>query len=272
VSVATQLAPAHLQHTNLEPSRALADAHAVIVDAILNHPRSLQTTIGPSELGNPCTHCLAARLAGWKRTDDGTPWLPTIGTAVHAWLEDVFTAHELATGTPSQHRYLTEAAVMVGHVGGQPIWGSTDLVDLYAGLTVDWKIVGAATLRKARTGPSDVYRAQAHLYAKGWNDAGYRVGHVSIAYLPRNSVSLDQAIWWTEPYDPDLAAATLARADRVATNLAALATLGTDAVTAWISDQPRDPHCYDCARYPDGAGLLTPGHHPRGDDLQDLIA
>lgn len=84
---------------------------------------------------------------------------------------------------------------MVGHVGGQETWGSTDLLDTDVGMTVDRQIVGASALNAARSGPSSACRVQADLYAKGWNDAGVRVDHVAIADLPRYAVSLDQAVW-----------------------------------------------------------------------------
>lgn len=269
------LPPLHAPYTGGDPRQALRDARAVIEHAITNHPRSLQTAIGPSEIGTPCDHCLAAKLAGWAQVDERTiPWLPTVGTAVHAWLETAFIGHENDRNAvhTTGLRYSTEAPVMVGHINGQEIWGSTDLLDRHVGMTVDWKIVGPTTLRKAKTGPSEVYRVQADLYAKGWNDAGVRVDHVAIAYLPRNAVSLDDAIWWTAPHDRARAVAALDRANRIATNLTALASLGDTAVTTWISQLPRDPDCWDCTRYPDGKGLTRPGHRPPADELQGLIA
>lgn len=267
------LPPLHGPYTGADPRQALADARGIIERAITHQPRSLQRLIGPSEIGTPCDHCLAAKLAGWAQTEDGIPWLPYIGTAVHAQLENVFIEHETSRNAPHTTglRYLTEARVMVGHIGGQEIWGSTDLVDLAAGMTVDWKIVGASTLKKAKAGPSPVYRVQADLYAKGWNDAGYRVDHVAIAYLPRNAVSLDQAIWWTAPHDRARAEAALARAEALHQNLTALASISDTARDAWISQLPRDADCWDCRRFADGAHLTAPGHRPPADSLAGLI-
>jgi hypothetical protein len=274
VTTAT-LPPLHAPFIGGDPTAALAELRHDIEHAITHQPRSLQTTIGPSELGTPCDHCLAARLAGWEKTDNGVPWLPYIGTAMHAQLEAVFVQQEADRNAvhTTGLRYLTEAKVMVGHVGGHEVWGSTDLLDLVVGMTVDWKLVGAATLRSAKAhGPSTTYRVQADLYAKGWNDAGYRVDHVAIAFLPRNAVSLDDAIWWTAPHDRGRAEAALARADAITTNLAILAGLGEAAVAAWIGGQARDRGCHDCARYPDRpAGHTPPGHHPRTDDFAGLL-
>lgn len=238
--------------TGTDPRAALKEARSIIETAITHQPRSLQKRIGPSELGTPCDHCLAAKLAGWQQTERGVPWLPYIGTSVHEKLEQVFwdeTAAREKAGQPL--RYLMEQKVMVGHIGGQEIWGSTDLVDLEAGMTVDWKIVGANTLKSARGGPSSVYQVQADLYAKGWNDAGIRIDHVAIAYLPRNAVSLDQALWWTAPHDRARAEHALERANQIRNNIMALASISGEAVDAWITALNRDPKCFDCARFPD---------------------
>jgi hypothetical protein len=246
-----------------DPAAALRECRGVIEHAITHHPRSLQTAIGPSEIGTPCDHCLAAKLAGWQETERGIAWLPTIGTAVHAWIEESFITSENARNAVHTGglRYRTEASVMVGQINGVDVWGSTDLLDLAVGMTVDWKIVGPTTLRSAKAGPKPGYRVQADLYAKGWNDAGVRVDHVAIAYLPRNAMSLGDAVLWTAPHDRGRAERALARATGIARNIAALATLGDTAVTAWIATLPRDPDCWDCARFPDGAGITSPGHH-----------
>lgn len=252
-----------------DPHTALKETRWVIEQAITNHPRSLQKSIGPSEIGTPCDHCLAAKLAGWQQTERGVAWLPTIGTAVHAWIEEAFIRHENNRG--AQHgdglRYLTEQRVMVGNIDGTPVWGSTDLVDLVVGMTVDWKIVGASTLTAAKRGPKPAYRVQAHLYARGWNLAGHRIDHVAIAYLPRNAVSLDSAIWWSEPYDEQVAVDALDRATSIIRNLKALASINGDVVDAWITGLPRDPGCYDCARFPDA----PPTPQRRDAVLDDLV-
>jgi hypothetical protein len=57
----------------------------VIVNAIVNQPRSQQTLIGPSEIGTDCLRCLARKLAGIERYKASTvhevPWLPFLGTS-----------------------------------------------------------------------------------------------------------------------------------------------------------------------------------------------
>ena len=69
----TTLPNRHAPFVGGDPWDALTtDIRTVIEDAITNHPRTLQKQIGPSEVGTPCDHCLAAKLAGWEETRDGT--------------------------------------------------------------------------------------------------------------------------------------------------------------------------------------------------------
>lgn len=219
---------------------------ATIESAINGAPRSQQRTIGPSEIGAPCEHCLAAKLAGWDRTQDAA-WLPAIGTAVHEWLDVAFTLANHPT-----FRWTTEKRVMVGHIQGAEIWGHTDLFDHDTQTVIDHKIVGKSTLDQARRhGPSAQYRAQAHLYGQGWVNAGQPVAVVAIAYLPRNAVSLDSAVLWHEPFDPQVAHEALDRADRLAATINALATASHAARDAYITGLPRADGCWDCPRYQD---------------------
>lgn len=212
-----------------------------IRQAIMRHPRSQQRAPGPSELGNECQHCLAAKLAGWQKNEEQAAWLPALGTAVHAWLAEVF----------PEPRYLVEQPVNVGWLGDYEIWGTSDLYDTETQTVVDHKLTGATTLRSAKRGPSQVYRAQAHLYGRGFVNMGYPVKTVAISYLPRNSITLDAAVWWEEPYSPEFAQAVIDHASDILHQVETLARINVTARDIWIKDLPRAAGCYDCARYPD---------------------
>ena len=233
----------------LPPERTHPDLHAVIEHAINHDPRTLQVELGPSEIGVGCDRCLAHLLAGHAKTDLDLPWLPTIGNAVHDWLETTFLQHLAATGSD---RYLPEVTVNVGQLRGVDITGHSDLFDIHTGTTVDWKIVGQTTLKKVRSGPTITYRNQVHLYGLGMERAGYDVRHVAIWFLPRTAMRLEAGKYWTEPYDRARAEAALARANAIAAGVDAL---GPDAVlqqmpphtgaeftcTAWPTDSPTPP-------------------------------
>lgn len=262
----TRTPPRYQAPDGTTPDQACLEVRQIIEHGITHQPRSLQKVVGPSEIGIECDHCLAAKLAGWEAIEHETPWLPFIGTAVHSLLEELLIRYEAnrnAVNTTGR-RFLTEAKTMVGHIDGTEIWGSTDLVDLASRTTFDYKIVGVTTLRGARKGPSQRYRVQQQLYAKGWNDAGHRIEHVAIAYLPRNSLSLRDAIWWHEPYNRQVAIDALERANRLAIDIRALRSLGDEHVTQYVTSLPREPECKDCTRYPD-----APPTQPRETDIFD---
>ena len=97
--------------------------------AIRAHPRSAQTRIGPSEIGTPCQRRLGYRVAGVRPVQaGGDGWRPTVGTAVHSWLEAAFSDPRLADAE-GEARWVTEAQVDVGEIGGVRITGRCDLYD-----------------------------------------------------------------------------------------------------------------------------------------------
>lgn len=252
-------------HQPGRPADALqSGVEHVILDQINNAPRSLQRTIGPSEIGMACDHCLAARLAGWDKADTGIPWAPTVGTGVHMLLEQFFTSNMLkrnSASAPDTLQYWTEHTVNVGAIGDQQIWGSTDLLDVKHGATIDWKLVSKTALNTyRREGPSQQYRVQAHLYAKGWNDAGVPVETVSICFLPRMSNNFYDRHWWVEAYDPDLAQEALDRANNMWNNIQALTQVSVEARDQWITNLPRADNCWDCQKYGDHLPSPTSEH------------
>ncbi len=214
-----------------------------IRDFSANRPRSLQKEIGPSGLGNPCDHCLAAALVGWEKGTDEA-WLPLIGSAVHALL--------LESESPAWgDGWLREHRVTVGTVDGVPIEGNADLFHIESGTVVDLKVVGLSTLNEARRhGASEQYRTQVQLYARGFAGEGYIVDECVIAYLPRNSMRLSDAVFRTYPYDERIGDDALNRAERLLVDARYMATVSERHRDIWIDSLPRAAGCYDCARYP----------------------
>lgn len=248
MTTATRPAAAATYTPEADPQAVPTELRTIIEAAIANQPRSLQKAIGPSELGMDCTRCLTHKLAGTPEQAQSAAWLPFVGTAVHEELEAIFIRHEQTRATLGMpHRYLPENRVTVGHIGGTPIAGSTDLFDTHTGTVTDWKIVGTNTLRSVKgNGASGQYRKQGMLYGKGWEDAGFTVTTILIYFLPRNAVSLADAIGWSAPYDRNVAEEALAHAERIH-NLITTAGL-PDAL------QAAGPHLgtgFTCRRYAD---------------------
>ena len=155
--------------------------------------RSVQKHLGPSEIGHPCDRQVAGKLAGLPDTNHvSDPWPSVVGTAVHAWLADAFTA--------DNPRWLAEARV-TPHPEHP---GTADLLDLQDGTLIDHKVLGSTTHAKIRKeGPSRTYRVQVLLYAHGWRLLGIPVRRVAIAAWPRTTSYLNDLYVWGEDLTPE---------------------------------------------------------------------
>ena len=209
-----------------DPDLLRAELLHIIRARISNHPRSKQQTIGPSELGGSCLRRLGFRLSGVVGRGAGSAaWRPTVGTAVHTWLAETFEVAGCVPATADTggwvERWATERRVMVGTVAGAEVWGSCDLYDRVTATVVDWKIVGATTLKSVRSkGPSGLYRTQVNLYGRGFRNAGLPVERVAAMFLP-SSGELHEAVYWSEEYSEDVATQALSRAEGLALALKA---------------------------------------------------
>lgn len=201
-----------------DPRELAGELLWIIENAITTMPRSQQERLGPSEIGIPCARRIGYRLAGVEEsnTGRGVPWKPTIGTAVHDWLKEVFRRTNRVLGeAEAGPRFLLEWKVIVGQILGDDIDGSCDLYDRVTCTVVDWKIVGAEQLRKyKKEGPGEQYRTQGHAYGRGWVARGLPVDHVAVMFLPRDR-ELKEAHYWTEPYDERIALRALSRVEGI---------------------------------------------------------
>ena len=237
----------------------------IIETAIARHPRTLQDAPGPSDLGSPCARKIAYTTTRTAKSNPGRPWLPAIGTAVHTQLDEWFALHNLEVG---ESRFLLGAAftLEVGDAAGTTIKGHGDMYDRATQTVIDWKVVGTTTLdkiRKADGHPGDAYRAQVHLYGRGWAARGLPVRNVALMFLPRNGLSVRWGKWWHEPYDEAVAVAALRRADRIH----ALAdAIGMGAASTVTNGRLRDLAAGHLADPDAGDGLLA---LPTADDYCD---
>ena len=254
VMAANQTAPGKMPAPTAE-SEEWTEIRGIIEDHITNQPRSLQKEIGPSELGTDCLHCLAARLAGWDKRQSAA-WLPFIGTCVHERFEHLFNNRKDEFAVPDDDggepwvvkRFEAERHVDVGAIHGlhgmSRVHGSIDLYDAETGMTIDWKITGTATLRNVKAnGPSQQYRGQASLYGIGLENDGEPCEKNAIYFLPRNSVSLNDALPIEMDFDPKPGKWALGLIEE---------SDGTDMRDAWIHALPTSPtHCFQCGTWPD---------------------
>jgi hypothetical protein len=195
------------------PPSTVAVMRDVLGDLDASRPRSMQTRLGPSELGTPCQRQVGMKLAGIPRRpeDKRPPWAPMQGTAMHTLMEEALQFHNRQLG---RDRWVIEEKLTVdpGLPGVEPITGHGDAFDTDTGTVVDWKYVGVTTLRevKRKTIPNEQlvkpeYRVQAHLYGRGHERAGRDVRWVRLVFLARSHDYADSTEW-TEPYNPEIAA------------------------------------------------------------------
>lgn len=206
-----------------EPNvRLLEDIKDFIVKAEAERPRSLQKTLGPSEAGHPCERQLAYKInnarsssteaKGYNTHKD--PMAAILGTAAHAWMEE---AAKTANKRIGRVRWITEQRVVVRPAaeGVEELAGSCDLYDVDTKTCIDWKFPGATAYSGyAKTGPSEQYRGQAHLYGQGYLNLGLPVESVAIMFISRTG-SLRQMNLWREPYNQNLVDTILKRLDHV---------------------------------------------------------
>lgn len=192
------------------PPSTLDEVHDMLMRWENSRPRTVQKTLGPSELGTPCDRQIALKLAGVKRHDRGLPWAPMCGTAVHELMEEVLRAENERLG---RERWVIEQQVQLD----DELSGHGDAFDTDWGMVVDWKYTGSTARRKAsrRTVPnaelvSPEYRTQAHLYGLGHRNAGRDVRFVRLVLLAR-SHDFAESVEWTEPYDEKIAVDAMMR-------------------------------------------------------------
>ncbi|MUL39604.1 hypothetical protein FZ103_00145 [Streptomonospora sp. PA3] len=229
--------------------------HHVIEHAITHAPRSQQTALGPSEIGIECARRIGYKLLGTEEINPGGGWLPTVGTAVHAWLAEQFEAANYRYGWL---RFMVEQRVTVGTINGQPVTGTCDLYDRATATAIDFKIQGKTSLQKLRRhGATGEYRVQGHAYGRGWAAAGHPVERVAVWGLPRNEPSLSGAVFASEPYDESVATDALARVEGIA-SLAS--SMGAEALPLLPT---ADSYCQYCPFFRRGSDDLAsgcPGH------------
>lgn len=167
-------------------------------------PRAGQVAIGPSEVGHPCTRRIAYKLLDWDKPNEmqGGSWAAQVGTAIHAYLAEVFGKKE---------GYLVEQRVNIrGNLAG-----TVDLYDTKNGVVLDWKTTGASKLAAYRKDGADPQHViQVHLYAYGLAAQGADVKKVALAYLP-TSGQLSDGYVDIRDYDENIALDAFKRLDTI---------------------------------------------------------
>ena len=163
--------------------------------------RSMQTEVGPSEIGG-CRRKVWYRLNAQPHTNDNQSKLAAImGTAIHAAIEDAIGAID-----PEGKEYLVETEVAFGDMKAH-----VDLFVPSTGAVIDWK---TSKVKNMSYFPSNQQRWQVQIYGYLLSKNGYEVKTVNLVAIARDGNEKDVKVH-TEPYDEVMALAALSWLENV---------------------------------------------------------
>ena len=157
--------------------------------------RSMQTEVGPSEIGG-CKRKVWYRLNAQPHTNENQSKLAAImGTAIHAAIEEAIGAID-----PEGKEYLVETEVAYGDMKAH-----VDLFVPSSGAVIDWK---TSKIKNLGYFPSTQQRWQVQLYGYLLSKNGYEVKTVNLVAIARDGSEKDIKVH-TEPYDESMALTAL---------------------------------------------------------------
>lgn len=234
----------------------LSDLTDVIKWTDSNSARSMQKSIGPSELGSLCDRKVAYRLAGVPEANWWSDPLPAIvGTAVHGWLEKAVNDFQRVH---YMDRWKTEITVKPDNM----VTGHMDLYDGELQAVIDWKTVSPTKLKAWKAdGPPEHYKDQVNLYGLGAVRANMPVKKVVLVAVPRSGWLRDMQIW-VDDYRPERAGAALIRMYKIA---GTLIDMGDDLSFEAIPAAPSG-ECAFCPWYKGGSDRASMSGCPGNTD------
>jgi len=153
--------------------------------------RSMQTEVGPSEIGG-CKRKVWYRLNAQPHTNENQSKLAAImGTAIHAAIEDAIGALD-----PEGKEYLVETEVAYGDMKAH-----VDLFVPSTGAVIDWK---TSKIKNLSYFPSKQQRWQVQVYGYLLSKNGYEVKTVNLVAIARDGAEKDVKVH-SEPYDEAVA-------------------------------------------------------------------
>lgn len=213
---------------------AIADPKELLLHVLhakdASRDRSMQTEVGPSEIGG-CKRKVWYRLNAQPHTNENQSKLAAImGTAIHAAIEDA-----IGSLDPEAKEYLVETEVAYGDMKAH-----VDLFVPSTGAVIDWK---TSKIKNLSYFPSNQQRWQVQLYGYLLSKNGYEVKTVNLVAIARDGSEKDIKVH-TEPYDEVMA-------------LAALSWLANVKASETLPEPEKDESfCKDYCQYYDASGEM----------------
>ena len=217
----------------------------MILWADKQNPRSKQVKIGPSEIGDQCDRRIGYRIAQVPHCNtDFDPWPAIVGTAVHSWLDKAVQDWMVDQADPA---WSTETTLSMSEF----VEGHSDLYSHAFQAVIDWKGAGPDVMRRVRKdGPPIGYMIQTHIYGYGFEQKGWPVKKVALAFLPRAGWLKDMYVWSVD-YDRSVAQAALTRLYGIARRLVSMDVLKQSHKWAEVEATPSNA-CGFCPWYDPG--------------------
>ena len=173
----------------------MTDAKELLINVLrakdASRSRSVQTQVGPSELGG-CRRKVWYRLNAQPETNNNELKLAAImGTAIHAAIEEAIGAID-----PKGEKYIVEAEVQHGDIKAH-----VDLFIPESGDVIDWK---TSKIKNLSYFPSTQQSWQVQVYGYLLSKNGYEVKNVNLVAIARDGDERDIK-WHSEPYDEAMA-------------------------------------------------------------------
>ena len=213
---------------------AIADPKELLLHVLhakdASRDRSMQTEVGPSEIGG-CRRKVWYRLNAQPHTNENQSKLAAImGTAIHTAIEDA-----IGSLDPEGKEYLVETEVAYGDMKAH-----VDLFVPSTGAVIDWK---TSKIKNLSYFPSNQQRWQVQLYGYLLSKNGYEVKTVNLVAIARDGSEKDIKVH-TEPYDETMA-------------LAALSWLANVKASETLPEPEKDESfCKDYCQYYDASGEM----------------
>ena len=207
-------------------------------------PRSLQKAAGPSDLTSECDRRIGYKLAGISPVNlTWDPWPAIVGEAVHSWLERA--AHIWNEAHPSDNAWHTEVELILDESfpAHSDLYLNERVIDYKTKSAVEMTRIKAIGAEAAVPGAIK----QVQLYGLAFQQAGYPVKRVALAFLPRSG-SLRSMMTWVGKYDKRVAQAILNRVYSIAIRLAELEIISNPHRWEQVSATPGDA-CGLCPLY-----------------------
>lgn len=218
-----------------DADRLLGQLVGFIQLAAATSPRSVQVSIGSSEVGHGCDRRIAYRLAGTPQTTLTDPLRSLVGLGVHLVLAEQFA--RLADGSA---RFWTGTKVTYRGIPGE-----LDLYDRFESTVVDFKSATKAKIVRLRhDGPPAYSTTQVQLYAAGLQALGERPVAVALLYLPIDGTLVD-AWCWRAPVSIGIADSAVDRIERLRGQDPASVPAKPDRLCPWCAHYR--PHSTDFA-------------------------